>query len=198
MAVSLIARGFVMWIVDGTYGNRKQPAPVRQFGLASARLFQPSSLHIALDGDHCRRRTGGPFPRDGAGVFVPDFDPAMRVTTGLRVLEVRAPSLGGRSDSDRRSWRRRARDRFRWVVLRRLMCVTEIAALEKESVSTISQRLRVLRSEDLIVRRRRGKHIDYALADQHVMDLLFNALAHATERPAATPSNEDLEKENRT
>ena len=78
------------------------------------------------------------------------------------------------------------------------MCVTEIAALEKESVSTISQRLRVLRSEDLIVRRRRGKHIDYALADQHVMDLLFNALAHATERPAATPSNEDFEKENRT
>ena len=78
------------------------------------------------------------------------------------------------------------------------MCVTEIAALEKESVSTISQRLRVLRSEDLIVRRRRGKHIDYALADQHVMDLVFNALAHATERPAAIPGNEDLEKENKT
>ena len=75
------------------------------------------------------------------------------------------------------------------------MCVTEIAALEKESVSTISQRLRVLRSEDLIVRRRRGKHIDYALADQHVMDLVFNALAHATERPAAIPGNEDLERE---
>jgi len=78
------------------------------------------------------------------------------------------------------------------------MCVTEIAALEKESVSTISQRLRVLRSEDLIVRRRRGKHIDYALADQHVMDLVFNALAHASERPAAIPSNEDLENENKT
>jgi len=78
------------------------------------------------------------------------------------------------------------------------MCVTEIAALEKESVSTISQRLRVLRSEDLIVRRRRGKHIDYALADQHVMDLIFNALAHATERPAAISRNEDLEKENKT
>jgi len=78
------------------------------------------------------------------------------------------------------------------------MCVTELAALEKESVSTISQRLRVLRSEYLIVRRRRGKHINYGLADQHVMDLLFNALAHATERPAAIPRNEDLEKENNT
>jgi len=78
------------------------------------------------------------------------------------------------------------------------MCVTELAALEKESISTISQRLRVLRSEYLIVRRRRGKHINYGLADQHVMDLLFNALAHATERPAAIPRNEDVEKENNT
>jgi DNA-binding transcriptional ArsR family regulator len=78
------------------------------------------------------------------------------------------------------------------------MCVTELAALEKESVSTISQRLRVLRSEDLIVRRRRGKHINYGLADQHVMDLMFNALAHATERPTAIPRNEDVEKESIT
>jgi DNA-binding transcriptional ArsR family regulator len=78
------------------------------------------------------------------------------------------------------------------------MCVTELAAQEKESVSTISQRLRVLRSEDLIVRRRRGKHINYGLADQHVMDLIFNALAHATERPAAIPRVDDLEKENLT
>ena len=76
-------------------------------------------------------------------------------------------------------------------------CVTELAAAEQESLSTISQRLRVLRSENLIVRRRRGKHINYALADQHVMDLVFNALAHATERPASGPSRQtDFEKEN--
>jgi DNA-binding transcriptional ArsR family regulator len=77
------------------------------------------------------------------------------------------------------------------------MCVTELAASEGESLSTVSQRLRVLRSENIIVRRRRGKHINYALADQHVMDLVFNALAHATERKASVPSRElDLEKEN--
>jgi DNA-binding transcriptional ArsR family regulator len=76
------------------------------------------------------------------------------------------------------------------------MCVTELAASEQESLSTISQRLRVLRSENLIIRRRRGKHINYALADQHVMDLVFNALAHATERPASVPSQPTgLEKE---
>jgi ArsR family transcriptional regulator, lead/cadmium/zinc/bismuth-responsive transcriptional repressor len=67
------------------------------------------------------------------------------------------------------------------------MCVTELAASEGESLSTISQRLRVLRSENIIVRQRRGKHINYALADQHVMDLVSNALAHATEVAAAVP-----------
>lgn len=76
------------------------------------------------------------------------------------------------------------------------MCVTELAASEGESLSTISQRLRVLRSENLIIRRRRGKHIDYGLADQHVMELVFNALAHATERPAAVPDRQgDSESE---
>jgi ArsR family transcriptional regulator, lead/cadmium/zinc/bismuth-responsive transcriptional repressor len=79
------------------------------------------------------------------------------------------------------------------------MCVTELAACERESLPTISQRLRVLRAESLIVRRRRGKHINYALADQHVMDLVFNALAHATERPATIPAQQnDFEKEKTT
>jgi len=63
-------------------------------------------------------------------------------------------------------------------------CVTELAQAEGENISTISQRLRVLRSEHLVVRKRRGKHINYGLADQHVMDLIFNALAHASEVPA--------------
>jgi DNA-binding transcriptional ArsR family regulator len=58
-------------------------------------------------------------------------------------------------------------------------CVTELAG--SEDLSTVSQRLRVLRSEDIVSRRRDGKHVLYALADQHVVDLIFNALAHASE-----------------
>jgi ArsR family transcriptional regulator, lead/cadmium/zinc/bismuth-responsive transcriptional repressor len=61
------------------------------------------------------------------------------------------------------------------------VCVTEVATAENEEISTISQRLRVLRAEGLVSRRRRGKHILYGLADQHVVDLVFNALAHANE-----------------
>jgi len=65
-------------------------------------------------------------------------------------------------------------------------CVTELAESESEEISTISQRLRVLRAEGLLSRRRDGKHILYGLADQHVADLVFNALAHASEhRPLA-------------
>lgn len=61
-------------------------------------------------------------------------------------------------------------------------CVSEIAAATSEELSTISQRLRVLRSENLLTRRRQGKHILYSLADQHVSGLIFNALAHSTEK----------------
>ena len=60
-------------------------------------------------------------------------------------------------------------------------CVGDLAELEGEALSTISQRLRVLRIENIIVRRRQGKHVNYALADRHVRDLVTNALAHADE-----------------
>lgn len=60
-------------------------------------------------------------------------------------------------------------------------CVTELVETLGEKFSTISQRLRLLRGEGLIVRRRDGTHLYYALADQHVIDLIQNALAHATE-----------------
>ena len=60
-------------------------------------------------------------------------------------------------------------------------CVTEVAEAEGDEISTISQRLRVLRNEGLVSRRRQGKHIVYGLADQHVADLIFNALEHASE-----------------
>jgi ArsR family transcriptional regulator, lead/cadmium/zinc/bismuth-responsive transcriptional repressor len=73
-------------------------------------------------------------------------------------------------------------------------CVTELAESEGESISTISQRLRVLRSENIVLRKRRGKHINYALADQHVIDLVFNALAHASEHLPKAPTTQEALK----
>lgn len=69
------------------------------------------------------------------------------------------------------------------------VCVSELAEGEGDQMSTISQRLRVLRNEDLLCRRRDGKHVLYGLADQHIVDLIFNALAHASEQP---PQPRDL------
>lgn len=64
-------------------------------------------------------------------------------------------------------------------------CVTELAEAENENISTVSQRLRVLRAENLVTRQREGKHIRYALADAHVFELITNALAHASEGSGA-------------
>jgi DNA-binding transcriptional ArsR family regulator len=64
-------------------------------------------------------------------------------------------------------------------------CVTELAVAMDAELPTISQRLRVLRIEGLIVRRREGKHIYYALTDEHIVALILNALGHASE--AETP-----------
>jgi ArsR family transcriptional regulator len=63
-------------------------------------------------------------------------------------------------------------------------CVTELVQAMGEKFPTVSQRLRVLRSEGLVVRRRQGTHILYRLADRHVADLIHNALAHAAELEA--------------
>ncbi len=60
-------------------------------------------------------------------------------------------------------------------------CVTELADAMHERVSTVSHRLRLLRAEGLVQRRREGRHIFYALADRHVVELIENALVHATE-----------------
>ena len=58
-------------------------------------------------------------------------------------------------------------------------CVTELS--DQDQLSTVSQRLRTLRAENLVSRKRDGKHIIYGLADDHVLDMIRNALVHAGE-----------------
>jgi ArsR family transcriptional regulator, lead/cadmium/zinc/bismuth-responsive transcriptional repressor len=61
------------------------------------------------------------------------------------------------------------------------LCVSEIAQVTDDLLPTVSQRLKVLRQEGLVTSRREGKHVLYALADQHVIDLIFAVLRHAEE-----------------
>jgi DNA-binding transcriptional ArsR family regulator len=58
-------------------------------------------------------------------------------------------------------------------------CVSEIAQTMELGMSTVSQQLRLLREEHLVTSRREGKHIYYALADDHIRDILCSVLAHA-------------------
>ncbi|QPJ60485.1 MAG: helix-turn-helix transcriptional regulator [Candidatus Nitronauta litoralis] len=60
-------------------------------------------------------------------------------------------------------------------------CVTELAQEFEEEISTISQRLRLLRRENLVKRRREGKHYFYSLADGHVFNLIQTVIEHANE-----------------
>ena len=67
-------------------------------------------------------------------------------------------------------------------------CVTELLEATAIKPSTLSQQLKLLRLEDLIVSRRQGKHLFYSLADQHISDLLDNVLAHAAGNCGVTPT----------
>ena len=62
------------------------------------------------------------------------------------------------------------------------VCVTELAELEDEKLTTVSARLQTLLAVRLVKRRREAKHIFYALSDAHVLRLVQNAMAHTTER----------------
>ncbi|MEZ5980653.1 MAG: metalloregulator ArsR/SmtB family transcription factor [Planctomycetota bacterium] len=61
------------------------------------------------------------------------------------------------------------------------ICVSEIAATFDEPLSTVSHRMRLLEHAGLVSRRRDGRHVHYALADEHVLHLVRDALDHAME-----------------
>jgi DNA-binding transcriptional ArsR family regulator len=60
-------------------------------------------------------------------------------------------------------------------------CVSEIAACFDEPLSTVSHRMKLLEGTGLVQRRREGRHVHYALADDHVVHLVRDAIAHVME-----------------
>jgi ArsR family transcriptional regulator, lead/cadmium/zinc/bismuth-responsive transcriptional repressor len=84
---------------------------------------------------------------------------------------------------------RAAGDEARLRLLERLIqrpwCVSDLAEASGEGMTTVSQRLRVLRDAGMVTRRRGGKHIFYSLADAHVTEMVRSALDHAAE-PSTT------------
>jgi DNA-binding transcriptional ArsR family regulator len=67
-------------------------------------------------------------------------------------------------------------------------CVSDLVAVTGDPMPAVSQRLGRLKAEGLVVSRRAGKHIHYALADGHVASLLLAVLEHADHASATSPS----------
>jgi DNA-binding transcriptional ArsR family regulator len=74
--------------------------------------------------------------------------------------------------------------------------VSELAEAEGDKVGTVSARLKVLLTAQLVRRRREGQTIVYSLADNHVLNLISNAVDHAGEdhgdKDAPPPPPEDI------
>jgi ArsR family transcriptional regulator len=64
-------------------------------------------------------------------------------------------------------------------------CVSELAEQEREKITTVSARLKILHAARLVARRREARHVFYRLADEHVLPLVRNACDHAAEGRAA-------------
>ena len=61
------------------------------------------------------------------------------------------------------------------------MCVCDIAALLGMTKSAVSHQLKILRGTDLVTYRKIGKNVFYALADDHVREIIEKALEHIEE-----------------
>ena len=62
------------------------------------------------------------------------------------------------------------------------LCVCDIAAVAGISESAVSHQLRLLRGMRLVRPRRAGRQVFYALDDQHIVELLRQALTHVEEQ----------------
>ncbi len=60
-------------------------------------------------------------------------------------------------------------------------CVTAVADALGAPFPTVSQRLKILERDGLVRRRRDGRHIRYALIDDHLRSNIEDGLVHARE-----------------
>ena len=68
-----------------------------------------------------------------------------------------------------------------YVLLKKEMCVCDIAQTLEMTQSAISHQLRILKQMDLVKNRRDGKTIYYSLADNHIVSILNQGMEHINE-----------------
>ncbi len=60
------------------------------------------------------------------------------------------------------------------------MCVYHLTEVTEGSVSAVSHQLKLLREAKIVKTTRLGKHIEYSIADGHVLQMVKMALEHLT------------------
>lgn len=73
--------------------------------------------------------------------------------------------------------------RFKLLLLLRQgeVCVHQLVEIMEMSQSAVSHQLRVLRAARLVSYKKRGRHVFYRLADDHVREMLESTLSHSDE-----------------
>ncbi len=73
--------------------------------------------------------------------------------------------------------------RFKILLLLRHdeVCVHRLSEMLEISQSAVSHQLRVLRAARLVSYKKRGRHVFYRLADDHIREMLTNVLSHSDE-----------------
>lgn len=73
--------------------------------------------------------------------------------------------------------------RFKLLLLLRQgeVCVHQLVEIMEMSQSAVSHQLRVLRAARLVSYKKRGRHVFYRLADDHVREMLASTLSHSEE-----------------
>lgn len=67
------------------------------------------------------------------------------------------------------------------ALMKEELCVCDLAALIKVTVSGISHQLRILRGLRIVLNRKEGKMVYYSLADNHIASLVSQAQEHILE-----------------
>ncbi|MCL2882927.1 MAG: metalloregulator ArsR/SmtB family transcription factor [Coriobacteriia bacterium] len=68
-----------------------------------------------------------------------------------------------------------------WALSKSQLCVCDLAFLLGKTESAISHQLKLLRLANLVKSERQGKHVFYALADEHVQAILAMGFEHVNE-----------------
>ncbi len=112
---------------------------------------------------------------EGASAPVLNFDPVI-------VKQVQAQMLEEKQLSAVSEFFKVLGDETRMKIINALshgeLCVSDIAAALEMTQSAVSHQLKLLRMAGQVKARREGKSIYYSLDDQHVIDILDEALTH--------------------